>query len=167
MGVKDQKMCLNFNRRGFTLLELLTVISIIVILAGFVMPALNRARQKAFQTKVKAQIAGLELALSMYESDVGRFPDTDFTTQNPDSGYGNVLVTWFVNDGKANPAGWEGPYMDFKDNEVDGDYVVDAWNQPFKYMQASPQRPDSFGLYSVGCNGVDEAGEGDELVNWK
>lgn len=61
---------------GFTLIELLVVIAIIGILAGMLLPALNRAKQKAKIAQAKLEIGQIVGAINKYEADYNRFPAT-------------------------------------------------------------------------------------------
>jgi len=90
------------NRKGFTLVELLVVVTIISILAGVVGFNSLRHLHKARQSKAKAQIASFKGALGGFYTDVGRYP----TEQE---GGLNALVEKPLSE---EADGWDGPYMD-------------------------------------------------------
>ncbi|MBM3474562.1 MAG: DUF1559 domain-containing protein [Armatimonadetes bacterium] len=61
--------------RGFTLIEVMTVFSIIAILAAILFPVFARAREKARQARCLNNLQQIGLALSMYARDhAGHFP---------------------------------------------------------------------------------------------
>ncbi len=62
------------NRTGFTLLELLTTITVIAILLGLLIPALIAVEKSAMKVKQKAQFHGLEVSLEAFATDMGDYP---------------------------------------------------------------------------------------------
>lgn len=67
----------NFYSQGFTLIELLIVIFIIAILTGLAMTNFLGARERARDSKKKAELQQLKTALRLYYNDFGKYPNHD------------------------------------------------------------------------------------------
>src|SRR5438034_1848062 len=57
------------HKKGFTLIEILVVIAIIVILAGILYPVYSGVRNKAHQVKCALNLKQIGMAISMYAGD--------------------------------------------------------------------------------------------------
>jgi len=90
---------------GFTLIELLVVIAIIAILAGLLLPALARSKEKSKQAYCMNNLRTMQLAWIMYAHDYD------------DSIPGNL---WSV----KGPFNWVSGWLDFKDNNPDNTNVL-------------------------------------------
>lgn len=65
------------NRKAaFTIVELLTVMSIIVILIGLLVPALNQVKRYAREVKQKAQLKSIDTAIELFNSEFDGYPDS-------------------------------------------------------------------------------------------
>lgn len=65
------------GRPGFTLLELLVVVAIIVILAGLTLGTLGYVNRKGAESRARAEVAALAAAIDSYKLDFGAYPATN------------------------------------------------------------------------------------------
>ena len=72
------------KKAAFTIVELLTVMSIIVILIGLLVPALNKVRQYAREVKQRAQFHSIGAAIELFNSQFDTLPDSSEFGQEPD-----------------------------------------------------------------------------------
>lgn len=67
-------MSLRYLSRGFSLLEMLTVLVIIAVVAQYLVSVSMQAREKAYRTTCISNLRQLVQACKMYESDYGSLP---------------------------------------------------------------------------------------------
>jgi general secretion pathway protein G len=116
---------------GFTLLELLVVIVIIGLLAGYVAPRYFSQVGRSEIQVARAQIESLEKALDQYRLDTRHYPSAE---QGLDA-----LVSR-----PANEPNWNGPYLKKA-------LPSDPWGRPYVYRV--PGQKGDFDLFSLGRDG--------------
>jgi general secretion pathway protein G len=143
------RMKLRIRRRGesgFTLIEILVVITIIALIMSLVGP---RVLNYLGESKVKAakiQIQSLGSALDLFNLDTGRYPNT-----------AEGLAALVQNPGSI-PA-WNGPYL------KGGVVPNDPWGK--EYVYRSPGEHGPYDIMSYGSDGQ-EGGTGTaaDIVSW-
>ncbi len=123
------------KRTGFTIVELLAALGIIALMVGLLIPALSMVRNTARETKQKAQLTTIELALTAFKNDYGDYPGSDW-----------ALVGDYCGSQKLTEAlvGWDllgfHPKSDFRSNgrNDDGEFIYDANNPIFFDQRRGP-----------------------------
>lgn len=72
-------------RTGFTLVELLTVMAIIALLIGLMVPAMAHVKTTAKIVQQKAQLKAIETALESFSAAYGEYPDSKQTSLDHDA----------------------------------------------------------------------------------
>jgi general secretion pathway protein G len=130
------------RRRGFTLLEVLLVLAILVIMGSTVAVYLVGAQQRAYNRQALNQMSMFEDMLTDYHLDVGSYP-------NGDQGLAALRV---APPELANTGKWQGPY-------AEKDIPLDPWNNPYQYEVMGA------GQYRIWSWGADQAnGTEDDVI---
>ena len=145
MHVNNQSFKFSFQYQGFTLLELLVVMVIIGLLAGYVGPKYFEQIGKSETKTARAQIDSLGKALDQYRIDIGQYPTTE-----------QGLTA--LNKNPSNVAKWSGPYLAKS-------IPNDPWGVSYQYK--SPGEHGEYDLYSLGKDGQQGGTkESEDVVSW-
>ena len=132
--------------RGFTLVEMLVVISIIALIMALVGPRVLNFLGESKVKAAKIQIESIESALDLYALDTGRYPSASEGL--------NALM-----ERPAGETSWGGPYL--KGNAVPND----PWKRPYIYR--SPGQHGAYDIMSYGADGQEGGtGAAADITSW-
>jgi prepilin-type N-terminal cleavage/methylation domain-containing protein len=151
-----------FRPSGFTLVEILTVIAIIAILAALTISAYTGVMKNSARARARSEIAAISAALESYKADNGGYPSpqtptfsttNDYTASMPNTAAGSYLgssellyqsLTGQTNYGDAPPTPASGVkvYFTFKKSQLGNDqtgaggpiYVQDPFGNSYGYF---------------------------------
>lgn len=132
--------------RGFTLVEILVVITIIGLIMALVGPRVINYLGEAKVKAAKIQIESFSSALDLYYLDAGRYPSSS-----------EGLAALAQRPGGSNT--WNGPY-------VKGGFVPnDPWGKPYVYR--SPGEHGAYDILSYGSDGQEGGtGTASDIASW-
>lgn len=139
----------NSLRRGFTLIEILVVITIIGLLAGLTIVNMDKIFGSSGVSVAKIFVTqSVKTPLFTYRLAMGDYPSTEEGLQ--------ALFT--APGGKADR--WRGPYV------ADGTKypVLDPWSEPYQYRYPGTHNRGSYDVWSKGPDKTD--GTDDDIGNW-
>ena len=155
-------------RSGFTLIEMLATISIIVILAGRVVAGTAFVKEKQNRSKAEIQIKLLSNACEEFKLDHGYYPGRDDNSKSDGKNMSNQLfmdLYWDSNRDGSGPRtdAVQKIYLSDLDPEnnkqgwIEGKgqaaHILDPWNNEYLYRKGvNAQNPD-FDLWSPGKDG--------------
>lgn len=134
------------GQEGFTLVEILVVITIIGLIMGLVGPRVLTYLSESKEKAAKIQIQSFGSALDLFYLDNGRYPST------------SEGLTALVQR-PAGAAAWNGPYLK-------STLPNDPWGHPYKYRSPSDHGP--YEIISLGVSGQEGgSGQGGNIKSWE
>lgn len=130
------------RRRGFTLMEVLLVLAILVIMGSMVGVFIAQMQSGAYEKLAQTQMGMFETQLGAYRLDVGSLPNTN---------QGLQALRYPPSD-LNNPQKWRGPYSE-------KDIPLDPWDNPYQYENVSPIQ---YRMWSWGADNID--GTDDDVI---
>ena len=138
------------GHRGFTLIEILVVITVIAILASLVTPLVFRNVGDAKTSAIRAQVEILGLALDAYRLDNDYYPSTEQGL--------NALRQ--VPSGGPPARNWRGPYLKKT-------VPLDPYGRPYIYRGSRESTSGEYELLSLGRDGLrGGTGEDADITSW-
>lgn len=135
---------------GWTFIETLIVLGIILILTATVGFSSVRYLQKAKVVAVRTQLDSYDLALQAYYLDCGCYPSQDQ----------GLAALWEKPQSEPVPENWDGPYLAKAPPK-------DPWGREFVYLLPGPDGIP-YGIASYGLDGI-EGGDDEnaDIASWQ
>jgi prepilin-type N-terminal cleavage/methylation domain-containing protein/prepilin-type processing-associated H-X9-DG protein len=143
-------------RRGFTLVELLVVVTIIVLLLSILLPALQKARDLAKEAVCMSSMRRIMLGKLMYVSEYPSFPDPTDTNSYDlhHSSNERRAARWllFFNEHVGGEGTPDLTYAAWRTTAGFGPVASPVWNGCPKVIEAQNIERFHYGIFTVGSN---------------
>ena len=133
------RQTLRTSRRGFTLMEMLIVLTIIALLMGMVIFQVSDLSGGAKREKAQADLLAFKEMLATYELDNGALPTTEQ----------GLKALWSKPTTDPVPPRWRA----LLDEET-----LDPWGHPYQYLNPGKHNPDKYDVWSAGDGTTGEIG---------
>jgi general secretion pathway protein G len=139
------------NENGFTLIEILAVLTLLAFILMLVAPNIINQLQKGQGNAAKVQIASLKNVLNNYYLDNSTFPTTE-------QGLKALLEKPSI---PPIPENWDGPYLE------ESRFPRDPWGRDLHYVYPGSHNPQRYDIFTLGKDNA-EGGTGinADLGNW-
>ena len=126
---------MKINRNGFSLVEIIVVMTIIIIMSSLLIPTISGARKSALKTRSKLQFKEYESALISYYEEYFCFPE--FLVGKEDrvvnlATCNQAFITALSKKSPLNPNGI--PFHHFTEQEFSNNLLSDAFKNPNIYI---------------------------------
>jgi general secretion pathway protein G len=147
--------------RGFTLVELLVTILLIIVLASLVLRGAGIVKSRAEIARCKAELMAIQSAVAAYRKDENAVPSSS----------SNGALYRALTKGRV-------VYLDWPTSRIANGMLLDPWGRPYQYDSAHPDAAGEsrsmlglqrvvFTLRSFGPDGINNSEDDIDLGNTK
>jgi general secretion pathway protein G len=133
------------SRRGFTLMEMIIVLTIIALLMSMVIFQVSSMSGGAEREKAQADLLAFKEMLAAYQLDNGSLPTTEQ----------GLKALWSKPTVEPVPLRWHA--------ELDQE-TLDPWGHSYQYCNPGKHNPDKYDVFSMGPDGLPNTD--DDIGNW-
>jgi general secretion pathway protein G len=139
------RQSVRISRRGFTLMEMLIVLTIIALLMGMVIFQVSDLSGPAKKEKTQADLLAFKEMLAAYQLENGTLPTTEQ----------GIKALWSKPTVEPVPPHWRAQL----DQET-----LDPWGHSYQYRNPGKRNPDKYDVFSMGADGQPDTD--DDIGNW-
>jgi general secretion pathway protein G len=132
------------RRAGFTLIEVLLVLIILVIIGSLAANVFTGTTDKASKQAAQANVKLVESAIKYYQLHMNKYPT-------------KLADLWEKPSDSAQADKWAGPYLE--------KLKPDPWDNEYQYAAQGKKNSDKYDFWSNGPDG--QSGTDDDIGNWE
>ena len=131
-------------RAGFTLIEVLLVLIILVIIGSLAVNVFTGTQDRASINAAKSNVAPVRTAIDLYKLDLNKYPT-------------KLADLWEKPSDATQTEKWNGPYLE--------KLKPDPWGNEYQYTAQGKKNTNKYDFWSNGPDG--QSGTEDDIGNWE